>query len=119
MSEHSSGSAVDIAAVNGIPIAGHQGPGSITETVVRRLLSLQGAGKPHQIISLMRFPGADNTFAMADHADHIHVGWQPGGGTGARPLGRFALTPAQWLRLTDHLRRIRNPTATVVESRHG
>ena len=33
--------------------------------------------KPHQIISLMTFDGADNTFAMGDHDDHIHVGWQP------------------------------------------
>ena len=31
VSEHAGGSAVDIAAVNGIPIAGHQGAGSITE----------------------------------------------------------------------------------------
>ena len=33
--------------------------------------------KPHQIISLMTFGGADNTFAMGDHDDHIHVGWRP------------------------------------------
>ena len=31
VSEHSSGNAVDIAAINGIPILGHQGPGSITD----------------------------------------------------------------------------------------
>ncbi len=35
--------------------------------------------KPHQIISLMTFKGADNTLAMGDHADHIHIGF-------ARPL---------------------------------
>ena len=33
--------------------------------------------KPHQIISLMTFEGTDNTFAMGDHADHIHVGFRP------------------------------------------
>ncbi len=33
--------------------------------------------KPHQIISLMSYDGADNTLAMGDHADHIHVGWRP------------------------------------------
>ena len=33
--------------------------------------------KPHQIITLMTFPGADNTLALADHSDHIHVGFQP------------------------------------------
>jgi hypothetical protein len=25
----------------------------------------------------MTFDGADNTFAMGDHDDHIHVGWRP------------------------------------------
>ena len=37
--------------------------------------------KPHQIISLMTFEGADNTLAMGDHADHIHVGLKPLYGT--------------------------------------
>ncbi len=34
ISEHSTGDAMDIAAVNGIPILGNQGRGSITEAVV-------------------------------------------------------------------------------------
>ena len=57
VSEHSTGNAVDIAAVNGIPIVGHQGPGSITDMTIQRLLTLQGTMKPHQIISLMTFDG--------------------------------------------------------------
>jgi hypothetical protein len=77
ISAHSSGNAVDIAAINGIPIAGHQGPGSVTDATIRELLTLRGATKPAQIISLMTIPGADNTLAMGDHADHIHVGFQP------------------------------------------
>ena len=77
VSEHSSGTAVDIAAINGIPILGNQGKGSITELVIQRLLTLQGTMKPHQIISLMDFEGADNTLSLADHDDHIHVGFQP------------------------------------------
>jgi hypothetical protein len=77
VSHHSSGNAVDIAAINGVPILGNQGEGSITERTVRRLLSLQGTMKPDQIISLMSFDGADNALALSDHADHIHIGWQP------------------------------------------
>ena len=46
VSDHSSGNAVDIAAVNGIPILGHQGPGSITDTVLREVLRLQGTMAP-------------------------------------------------------------------------
>ncbi|MDX6683574.1 MAG: hypothetical protein QOG94_3613, partial [Solirubrobacteraceae bacterium] len=76
VSEHSTGSAVDIAKVNGIPILGHQGEGSIADIAIRRLLTLQGTMKPHQIISLMTYAGTDNTLALPDHADHIHVGFQ-------------------------------------------
>ena len=90
VSEHSTGTAVDIAAINGIPIVGNQGKGSITELTIQRLLTLQGTMKPHQIISLMTFAGTDNTLAMADHADHIHVGWRPlyGANSKARQAGR-------------------------------
>ncbi len=69
ISEHSSGSAVGIAAINGIPILGHQGEGSITDMTIRRLLTLQGTMKPHRIISLVTFDGADNALSLPDHAD--------------------------------------------------
>jgi hypothetical protein len=107
VSEHAGGSAVDIAAVNGIPVAGHQGAGTIAELTIRRLLTLEGVMKPHQIISTMTFAGTDNTFAMGDHADHIHVGWRPLAGT----IGRVdaTLRPGQWTRLIDRLSRIENP----------
>ena len=75
VSEHSIGSAVDIAMINGQPVLGNQGPGTLSESLVKDLLTLQGTMKPHQIISLMDYFGADNTFAMADHDDHVHVGY--------------------------------------------
>ena len=84
VSEHSSGDAVDISAINGIPILGHQGRGTITAKTIRELLKLGGAMRPHQIISLMTFKGADNTLALADHANHIHVGFRP-----ARKIAAF------------------------------
>ena len=84
VSEHSTGTAVDIAAVNGIPILGNQGKGSITELVIQRLLTLQGTMKPHQIISLMTFPDADNTLSLPDHDDHIHIGFRPRYGTNTK-----------------------------------
>ena len=46
VSHHSFGSAVDIAAINGTPIFGNQGAGSITDKAVRALLGLQGTMKP-------------------------------------------------------------------------
>jgi hypothetical protein len=108
VSAHSSGNAVDIASVNGIPILGNQGPGSITEAVVRDLLKLQGTMRPAQIITLMEFGGP--TFAMGDHADHIHVGYTPAYGSG-KPFDQLAqvLKPEQWERLIGRLGEIENP----------
>jgi len=121
VSEHSSGDAVDIAKVNGIPIVGHQGRGSITELTIRRLLTLQGSLKPHQIISLMKFPGTDNTLALPDHYDHIHVGFPSLFGANTR-LGRqlgAILKPGQWLKLIDRLNAIPNPKVSVKPSKYS
>ncbi|MET0958692.1 MAG: lytic murein transglycosylase, partial [Solirubrobacterales bacterium] len=108
VSAHSSGNAVDIAQVNGLPILGNQGPGSITEAVVRDLLKLQGTMRPAQIITLMDFGGP--TFAMGDHDDHIHVGYTPTYGSG-KPFDQLAqvLKPDQWERLINRLGEIENP----------
>jgi hypothetical protein len=112
VSEHSTGDAVDIAAVNGIPILGHQGPGSIADISIRRLLTLQGAMKPHQIISLMTYPNTDNTLALPDHDDHIHVGFHPLYGPGAQKLDSV-LKPGQWVKLIDRLKTLDNPVVPV------
>ena len=111
VSQHSSGNAVDIAMVNGIPIIGHQGKGSITDLTIQRLLTLQGTMKPDQIISLMTFEGADNTLAMGDHDDHIHVGWKPLYGTNSKAAKQVnaVLKPKQWIKLIDRLKEIDNP----------
>lgn len=122
VSEHSSGSAMDIASVNGIPIVGHQGAGSITDQTVRKLLTLQGTMKPHQIITLMQYAGTDNTLALADHYDHIHVGFQPGiGATGAAAGSAAAavLAPSQWGRLVGRLDAIENPNVSMTPSRYS
>jgi hypothetical protein len=110
LSHHASGTAVDIASINGTPIIGHQGEGSVTDIAIRRMLMLQGAMKPDQIISLMTYPSADNTIAMGDHADHIHVGYRPvdGDARGGNVLNA-QLKPGQWFKVIDRLNAIRNP----------
>jgi hypothetical protein len=121
VSEHSSGSAVDIAAINGIPILGHQGEGSITDMTIRRLLTLQGTMKPHQIISLMTFDGADNTMSLPDHADHIHIGFRPQYGSDSK-AGRqlnAVLKPSQWIKLIDRLGQIDNPKVLTSPSQYS
>ncbi|MDP9385894.1 MAG: lytic murein transglycosylase [Actinomycetota bacterium] len=121
VSHHSSGNAVDIAKVNGIPIIGNQGKGSVTEITVQRLLTLQGTMKPDQIISLMKFKDTDNTYAMGDHDDHIHVGWQPMYGTNAKLAKQVnaALKPKQWIKLIDRLGSIDNPTVRTKPSQYS
>jgi len=117
VSEHSSGNAVDISKVNGIPIMGHQDKGGIAEQVVRRLMTLQGTMRPHQIISLLSLGG--NTLSMADHADHIHVGFRPLFGQNAK-LGQEAqavLKPGQWSDLIARLRQLSNPKVPVGPSK--
>ena len=113
VSHHFSGNAMDIAAVNGITInRGSQGAGSITEQTIQQLLQLQGAMKPAQIISLMKFEGADNTLVMQDHDDHIHVGFRPQN-DGDAELGKQVqqlLEPGQWIKLIDRIGEITNPT---------
>ena len=108
VSAHSSGNAMDIAQVNGIPILGNQGRGSITEATINELLKLQGTMEPAQIISLMEMGGP--TFAMGDHADHIHVGYQPlyDQNEEGEQFVRL-LKPQQWERLIGRIAEIDNP----------
>jgi murein DD-endopeptidase MepM/ murein hydrolase activator NlpD len=120
VSEHSTGSAVDIAAVNGIVISpATQGEGSITDLTIQRLLTLQGTMKPHQIISLMSFEGTDNTFAMGDHDDHIHVGFRPMYGANSKAARQVAavLKPDQWIKLIERISSIDNPEVREQPSR--
>jgi hypothetical protein len=116
ISEHSTGDAVDIAKINGIPVLGHQGPGSITDIAVKRLLTLQGTMKPHQIITLMAYPNADNTLALPDHDDHIHVGFRPLTGKGAEKFDSV-LKPGQWTKLITRLGTLENPTVALQPSK--
>jgi hypothetical protein len=115
VSEHSTGTAVDIAAINGAPVTGNQGPGSITEELLKEILRLQGTMHPHQLISLQDFPGPAS-FAMADHYDHVHVGYHP---VESALEAQFSalLKPDQWQRLIDRLGEIENPDVPVRPSK--
>jgi hypothetical protein len=62
-----------LTAVNGIPIADHQGAGTITDITIRTLLTLQHQFAPKRIVSLMRYPGAPSTVAAPDYSSYIKV----------------------------------------------
>ncbi|HEX8743726.1 MAG TPA: lytic murein transglycosylase [Thermoleophilaceae bacterium] len=119
VSHHWSGSAVDIAQINGVPIIGHQDKGGVTEQAVKRLMLLQGTMRPDQIISLLDY--GSNTLAMGDHDDHIHVGFRPLYGEN-RKLGQQALAvlkPGQWASLIDRLRELENPVVPTKPSKYA
>ena len=73
VSAHIYGEAMDIADLGGISIYGHQEPGGLTEKAVRAILLLPAELQPKQVISLLGLGGP--SFPLADHADHIHVGY--------------------------------------------
>ncbi len=73
VSAHIYGHAADVSALGGLPIGGNQGPGSVTEAAVERILRLPAELEPRQVISLLGFGGP--SLALADHFDHIHIGY--------------------------------------------
>jgi hypothetical protein len=73
VSAHTYGLAVDIAALDGHAILGNSAPGGLTEHAVRNILLLPAELRPQQVISLLGLGGP--SFPLANHADHIHVGY--------------------------------------------
>jgi len=73
VSAHIYGRAVDVAALGGVSVYGHQQPGGVTEQAVRAMLFLPGGMLPAQVISLLGLGGP--SFPLANHYDHIHVGY--------------------------------------------
>jgi soluble lytic murein transglycosylase-like protein len=89
---------VDISAINGIAIAGHQGPETITDLTIRTLLTLPDGFVPHAIDSLMRYPDSPSTHSKPAYWNRVHLEFSP-------PAATTALDPAA--------------TATVAHSAHS
>jgi hypothetical protein len=117
VSEHSTGDAVDIAEIDGVPVTGHQGPGTLADQLIKDVLALQGTMHPHQVISLENLPG-ETSFAEADHYDHVHIGYYPLSGPFDQQFESL-LKPGQWTRLTNQLGQIENPEVPTGPSRYS
>jgi Transglycosylase SLT domain len=104
--------AVSITAINGISIAGHQGQGSIADSTVRKLLMLQGISRPHQIVSLLSYPGAPVAIASPNARNAIRLSFQAQGAESALAAGGqdSSLSPSEWIALTARLGEIPDPT---------
>ncbi|HXD54339.1 MAG TPA: lytic murein transglycosylase [Solirubrobacteraceae bacterium] len=105
---------IEITAVNGVPVAGHQSAGSAADTLVRRLLMLQGLSRPHRIVSDMSYPGAAATVTSAKAVAAIRVQFAAPRGGLARIAGLYgtALSPTEWSRLIARLGEIPDPTVS-------
>jgi murein DD-endopeptidase MepM/ murein hydrolase activator NlpD len=109
-----SSESVAITAVNGVAVAGHQSPGSAADTMVRRLLMLQGLSRPRRIVSQMSYPGAAATVTSAAAATAIRVEFAAPRSSLAKAAGLYgsALAPTQWSRLIARLGQIPDPTVS-------
>ncbi len=71
------GDEAEISAINGTPVAGHQGTGTITDLTVRTLLNLPAGFVPSTILSLMHYPGAASTHASPAYWNRIALEFPP------------------------------------------
>jgi hypothetical protein len=73
ISAHIYGLAADISMLGGVSILGNQQRSSVTEKAVRNILLLPAEMQARQVISLIGMGGP--SFPLANHDDHIHVGF--------------------------------------------
>ena len=116
------GESVDISEINGIPIQGHQGRGSVTDITIRRLLTLQGANaaRPDHLADELQGP-VDALVDMADHANRIQISFTPAYGANKQLSAQIAsiLQPNQWTQLINHLSQIPEPVVPVAPSQYA
>ena len=115
------GSSLDITKINNIPLLGHQGPGSITDITIRRLLTLQSAMRPNQIISLMSYKGQNNTLALPDHNNRLQITYTPLFGQNKKLSQEIKtiLKPGQWIDLINRISQIPEPTIPTTPSKYA
>jgi hypothetical protein len=116
-----SGASVDISKINDIPVLGHQQPGSITDETIRRLLTLQGAMQPDQIISTIAYKGQSNTLALPDHQNRIQITFTPEFGANKKLSGEIKsiLRPGQWVQLINRISQIPEPIVPIAPSKYA
>jgi hypothetical protein len=112
------GSSIDILKINGIPMLGHQGNGSITDIAIRRLLTLQSSMAPSQIVSLMSYKGQQSTLALPDHNNRIEIAYTPLYGQNKKLDQQLTniLKPKQWINLISQIGQIPEPTIPTTPS---
>lgn len=107
------GTQLEISRLNGIPVAGHQQDGGIVDLAIRRLLGLQGALSPSQIVSLRSYPSEPPAVALPNHSARIEVDFSPSTSAAMSAFGG-ELDTGQWQRLIGRLAQLSGqPGATT------
>jgi hypothetical protein len=115
------GASMDISAINSIPIKGHQGAGSITDITIRRLLTLQGAMAPDEIVSLMSYKGQPAAIKLSDHANRIQIAYTQlyGNNKKLAEVAGSILQPGQWTKLINRISQISEPIVPISPSKYA
>ncbi|HTR73071.1 MAG TPA: lytic murein transglycosylase [Solirubrobacteraceae bacterium] len=107
------GDSVKITAIEGVPIAGHQGPGSIADTLIRKLSMLEGLDRPSRIVSQTSVPGAPDVYVRPHAGNSVYVTFAPpaaGRRAASTATSGSGLTPGDWVKLIARLGEIPDPT---------
>ncbi len=110
----SGGEKVDLTAINSLPIADHQGQGSVAEATIRKLLTLQGSTRPRRIISPVAYPAAKGIVVRPSNHSYIQLVFSPP--VRVQTLAHASdvlgagLSANEWLQLIARLGEIPNPT---------
>jgi hypothetical protein len=118
---YAGGAAVDISAVDGIPIAGHASPGGIADLLERRLLALQGTMKPAQVAGPATYLATREAVTLPASESIVHLAFDPLQRGGSRAAGRLAsvgsaLIGSEWTALDERLAEISDPGVSQVRS---
>ncbi len=74
--KHASPDTVDISAIDGVPVAGHQGRGTLTNSMIKTVLRLQGTMHPDQVVSHENLPGPISTAAPTE-TRNVQISYYP------------------------------------------
>ena len=88
---------------------------------IRRLLTLQGAMQPNQIISLMSYKSQPSTLALPDHSNRIQLTYTPIFGSNKKLSAQITqiLKPKQWIQLISRISQIPEPSVPTTPSKYA
>jgi murein DD-endopeptidase MepM/ murein hydrolase activator NlpD len=118
---YAGGAAVDISAIDGVPIAGHDNPGGVADLLERKLLALQGTMKPMQVAGPATYLATREAVTLPSSKAIVHLAFdpiKPGAPTASARLASAgsALFGSEWTALDERLAEISDPGVSQTRS---